>query len=230
MVGVTGLLMTCISDIKCLSAQSKHDGSMSIQSTANDLFARLEHCEKLTLQNMELVEDDLSRFSKHEMMSFYHLKAFIAATYIYLYQTLYNLPPNKLSSYVNDVFYNVQAFKALDEGNCSLWPAFIAAVAACEDEDIESARAWLDRASKTEMGDRIHVKSLVEEVWRVRETAALEKGLEPGSINVDLSKVIDTLKLDTATIALGPGPRFPPFEQVDVPAISTRQLCPMYCY
>lgn len=212
-VGASGILMTCISDIKRLSHQLKHDTFLSIPSIARDLFSRLEQCRDLAMQDLchfaDIEHTSSLSSSRHKMMAFYHLSAFIAATYIYLYQTLFSLPPSRLSSYVNDVFFNVQAFYALDDdNNCCLWPAFIAAAAAYEEKDLEAAKAWLDRTDHVATGDRIQVRDLVEEVWRVRAAAARSTGRHPGNVNVDLMQVMVKLDLDTEHNT--PGPRFSP--------------------
>jgi hypothetical protein len=221
----TGFVMSCISDIKRRSWQLKYDNTTSFTDTANDLFARLEKCRNLTLQQVNV--EDLYCFSKHKLMAFYHLNAFIAATYIYLYQTLFDLPPKKLSSYVSEVFYNVQSFNALDNGNCCLWPAFIAALASFEEEDVALARSWLDRVSNSEMGQRMNVRCLVEEVWRVRATTAAETGRELGSTNVDIGEVMEVLAMVIGPVP--PGPRYLSLDKFDERCLDEQSIQSFYC-
>lgn len=189
-IGAVKTLMTCIADIRKLSQQLRFDSSLSIDDGANDIFARLNQCRRMT------IDDGTPETSKHRMMARYHLNAFIAATHIYLYQTLFSQPPSYVRPYVIEVFHNIQAFFAIDDGNFSLWPAFIGAVSAYESSDIAAAKVWLERASKVGMGNRLKVKKLIEEVWRLRTARLHETGQELGSINVDWREVMVSMGLD----------------------------------
>src|SRR4051812_19961987 len=99
-IGAGGLLIICISDIRRISQHLRFNPALSIDDATQSLFAHLDQCRKMSIKNLE--GGDFSRYetSKTKMMAHYHLNAFIAATYIYLYQTLFNLPPNHTKPYV----------------------------------------------------------------------------------------------------------------------------------
>lgn len=126
--------------------------------------------------------------------------AFVFATYIHLYRTIYKLPPVRLRYYVRKTFEHVQSFFRTSDGNFSVWPAFIAAVEAYADQDIASARMWLDRSTKFGMANRNALRKVVEEVWRRREDSAASLGTDPGSIAVDWRQVMEQLHCDVLLV------------------------------
>jgi hypothetical protein len=91
---------------------------------------------------------------------------------------------------------NVLAFYTQDQGNFSLWPAFIAAVEAYADEDLIAAKTWLERATQFGLGNRLYVKRVVEEVWHRRKMLSRESGIEPGLIIVDWRQVMVEFSID----------------------------------
>jgi hypothetical protein len=106
-IGDVGSLMTCIADIRNLSLQLRFGTSLSVDDATSDLLTRLGQCRKTAISDGTSTG---SETSKYKMMARDHLNAFIAATYIYLYQTLFDLPPSYVRSYVVEVFHNIQAF------------------------------------------------------------------------------------------------------------------------
>jgi hypothetical protein len=89
---------------------------------------------------------------------------------------------------------------AIDDGNFSLWPAFIGTVAVYEDNDLAAAKVWLERASKVGMGNRLKVRELKEEIWSLRTITSEVTGQEPGSINVDWREVRVKMDLDVLLV------------------------------
>jgi hypothetical protein len=130
----------------------------------------------------------------------YQLGAFVNASFIYFYRTVFDLPPGKLEDYAVETFENVDLFMSGGYGNMSLWPAFIAAVEACSDEVLTMARRWLDTAVTVGMGSRFTVQKVVEEVWRRRESASCELGLDRQLIAVDWRQVMEELDVDILLI------------------------------
>jgi hypothetical protein len=194
-IGATGTLMNCIADIRRLAYELQTGISdQSIDDGAHDILVRLDQCHESLINNVFSESD--SEASKNGKMALYHLNAFIAATYIYLYETLFDLPPNQVKEYVARVFYNIQAFFALGDGNFSLWPAFIAATAAYDPADMKAAKTWLRSASQVGIGNRVKVRAVIEEVWRVRETSSVDTGQGVGHIKVDWRDVMRKLDLD----------------------------------
>lgn len=187
--------MTCIADIRRLAYEVKSGILIqSLDDGAHDLLVRLEQCREASANSPGPQAD--SERSKNNTMALYHLNAFIAATYIYLYQTLFSSPPGHVQQYVAEVFHNIQAFFALGDGNFSLWPAFIAATAAFEPDDVKAAKIWMKSASQVGIGNRIQVMAVIEEVWHLREIAAVGTGENLGSIIVDWRDVMQKLDCD----------------------------------
>lgn len=198
-IGASRLLMTCISDIHGLARDVKY-GRVTGDVTAN-ILQKLDQCRQMALMNLRSGPDtENPQNPKHKSMTFYHESAFIAATYIYLHRSVSNLPPQAIQKYVAEVFHNVGAFFSIDEGNFSLWPAFIAAVEAYEEIDLVSARAWLDNASKVGMGNRLKIQAVIQEVWRQREMIAIQSHRDVGSVIIDWRDVMADLKLDIVLV------------------------------
>ena len=123
-------------------------------------------------------------------------QAFIQATYIYLYRSLLEAPPEAVKSYVATTFAHVFAFFSTSDGNFSIWPAFIAAVEAFTEDNIAAARQWLESAVSFGIGSRESMRCIVEEVWRRRNTIAQTSGLRLGLIAVDWREVMQELGID----------------------------------
>lgn len=138
--------------------------------------------------------------SKHSTIAFYHLIAFICATYIYLHRTIFNVTPEEVRETVAEVFHYVQAFFALGDGNFTLWPVFIAFVEAYQEDHLAAAMSWLENSSKVGMGNRVKVKAVIDEVWRTRQSTAITTGQDPGSVIVDWRDVMTELNVDIVLV------------------------------
>jgi hypothetical protein len=194
-IGASGMLIKCIADIRRLVYEFKTGISIQyIDDAAHELLLRLDRCREISAKR-PLSESDSNNF-KNSKMALYHLNAFIAATYIYLYQALFDVPPSHVRRYVEEVFHNIQAFFALGNGNFSLWPAFIAAAASCEPDDVAAAKEWLRSASNFGIGNRVKVQAAIEEIWRLREVISGQTNQDLGSIIVDWRDVMQKLGLD----------------------------------
>ncbi|KAF4959794.1 hypothetical protein FSARC_10619 [Fusarium sarcochroum] len=134
------------------------------------------------------------------------MHAFIRAAYIYLYRSVMDAPPRAVQNHVAGVFSAISSFFDTYSngggfpGNFSLWPAFVAAVEATRDEDIEAASRWMDWALSFGIGIRAGAKTVVEEVWRRRGEMAAATGLEKDLIIVDWLKVMQELDCDVLLI------------------------------
>ncbi|KAF7545213.1 hypothetical protein G7Z17_g9356 [Cylindrodendrum hubeiense] len=122
--------------------------------------------------------------------------AFVNATYIYMYRSLLNVPPKTVKAYVQKTFSHVSSYFAISSGNFSIWPAFIAAVEACSEEDLIAAREWLSSATSFGIGSRSSIRLVVEEVWRRREAICTACGMELGLIVIDWRTVMQELGCD----------------------------------
>lgn len=185
---VTKSLMRCISDIKHVTSilRTGREYGRTEDSIA-DLFRRLTVIKDVE-ESAELIPLR------------YHSMAFKAATLIYLYRSIFNLPPCSLQLYVSQVFSNLQAFQEIGGGVLSVWPAFIAAVEVYKDEYFVLARKWLDAAAGVGMGNRMNIRSVVEAVWEIRETTMMKTGLPKGNIVVDWRDTMRDLDLDILLI------------------------------
>ncbi|GKZ27590.1 hypothetical protein AbraIFM66951_005982 [Aspergillus brasiliensis] len=129
------------------------------------------------------------------------MDAWVRAAYIYLYRSVTDAPPRAVRDHVAGVFSAVSSFlDTYSHGNLSLWPAFMAAVEATRDEDVEAARRWLDWALSFGIGIRAKVKTVVEEVWRRRNEMAAATGMEKDLIVVDWLRVMQELDCDVLLI------------------------------
>ena len=201
-IGAKGLLMPCISDIRRLASRVK-PGIItdSIRDSANDILRRLDECRAVALSESraELVAPP-TESSRHSTMAFYHLMAFICATYIYLHRTIFNVTPEGIKETVAEVFHYVQAYFALNDGNFTLWPVFIASVEAYQEEDLAAAMSWLENASKVGMGNRVKIQAVIKEVWRTRQNIAISSGQDLGSTIVDWRDVMTKLDADIVLV------------------------------
>ena len=130
----------------------------------------------------------------------YQEQAFIQATYIYLYRSLLNVPPEAVRSYVRMTFSHVSAFSASSHGNFSTWPAFIAAAEAYLEPDMAAARKWLDWSTSFGIGSRDSLKMIIEEVWRRRHRISQSSGLSLGLVVVDWREVMQELDCEVLLI------------------------------
>lgn len=209
-IGATKDVLECISSINKMNRLSIRDAPIeTLDRTYQDLLSQLELCgaqlaassPQKCLDSTSVDED--STINKNACMSDaarFQLGAFISATYIYFYRTVFDLPPRKLMGYVRETFENVQLFISHDCGNFSLWPAFIAAVEAFTDEDIASAELWLATATSFGLGSRILVKQVIEEVWKRREVVSAQTGMDKGLISIDWRQVMKELDIDILLI------------------------------
>lgn len=127
-------------------------------------------------------------------------KAFVQATYIYLYRSVLNVPPEAVKSHVRKTFAHVSAFFSNGNGNFSIWPAFIAAVEAFTEDDLTAARGWLDSATSFGIGSRDSMRLIVEETWRRREAISRSSGLEPALVAIDWRDVMQELDCDVLLV------------------------------
>lgn len=120
-------------------------------------------------------------------------KAFLAATYIYLYRTLLDVPPKSVRKYAVETLECVSAFFSNSSGNFSIWPAFIAAAEAYTEEDMAAVRSWLGCATAFGIGSRAAVKRVLEEVWARREHVSKISGMDPEMVIIDWRAVMHEL-------------------------------------
>lgn len=207
-IGAQKSLLECISAIATVSQQMRSDPPASTQFDADRAVSHVLACLGLLQAQANdgppfHPDIDLALSTEPDQpaphvqnVARYQLNAFIYATYIYLYRSLMDVPPKRVATYVSLTFQNISAFCAQSSGNFSLWPAFIAAVEAYTEENMASAREWLQGSIHFGLGNRLPVKRIIEEVWQRRENAHFESTIDKGLITVDWRDVVRDLRVD----------------------------------
>ncbi|KAE8371730.1 fungal-specific transcription factor domain-containing protein [Aspergillus bertholletiae] len=222
-IGAQRSLLECISTITTVSQRAASGAfdttPFAVDGIVSQILSRLEHLREQNNNHhpspiygevmpippsTEIITSNTNNNNNNtaviqdDVAARYQLNAFIYATYIYLYRSLLDVPPRRVSGYVSLTFENIKSFYAHSCGNLSLWPAFIAAVEAYTDQDMESAKAWLRYSAQFGQGNRLEVKRIVEEVWRRREEVYITSGsaMDRGRVGVDWREVADDLGVD----------------------------------
>ncbi|KAJ5674350.1 fungal-specific transcription factor domain-containing protein [Penicillium maclennaniae] len=207
-IGAQRSLLECISAIATISQQMRSDPPASTQFDADRAVSQVLACLGLLQAqtndgppfqsdiDVHLSTEPNQPASQVQSLARYQLNAFIYATYIYLYRSLMDAPPKRVTTYVTMTFHNISAFCAQSSGNFSLWPAFIAAVEAYTEADMALAREWLERSIHFGLGNRLPVKRIIEEVWRRRDDAHFESTMDKGLITIDWRDVVRDLGVD----------------------------------
>lgn len=200
-IGATREVLECISMISDLGRRgARIDAQDQVYQT---LLCRLNACQLSIEGNQatrggckEIEEDCREENDSLSEGAYYQLRAFVSASYIYYFRTVFDVPPSALSHLVIETFENVNSFIARKCGNMSLWPAFIAAAEAYTEDALSLARTWLDTAVTFGLGSRILVRKVIEEVWQRREHASMECGIDKGHFSVDWKRVMKEMEID----------------------------------
>lgn len=203
-IGSTKSLLACISSItiagrkmRTKALQSQQEADM-LDEVLSKIFSCLDKCKEEIAYNS--CDSDFPDDDQSQILANHQRQAFISATYIYLYRVLFDLPPYSVRQYVSEVLLRISAFHSASHGNLSIWPAFIAAVEAYIPEDMALARNWLCHTTMFGIGSRVCVRRLVEEVWKRRDEAAAELGIDKGLISIDWRTVMEELDMDILLI------------------------------
>ncbi|KAH7057350.1 fungal-specific transcription factor domain-containing protein [Macrophomina phaseolina] len=204
-IGASPAILKCIAGISEFRKAGKGFGDVTTEAFLEETLAQLNICLRDTLGPMQQIpqQEETSREdedAKHLHPSHAQRISFVYATYIYLYRTILNVPPQTVKDYVSRVFDNVSTFYACSCGNFSIWPAFMAAVEATTDTDIVSAREWLAWATSFGLGNRASVRRIVEEVWERRETQSRLSGIAQGMVAIEWRDVMQELDCDVLLI------------------------------
>lgn len=196
--------------LECIHRITKFSKDRQCANTDEDINPVLQEvlqCLNVSLQEETKTLDTMTEFQSASASSeliapeqTFQRTAFIYATYIYLYRTLLDVPPHVVKKYVAKTFENVMQYFEKGGANFSIWPAFIAAVEAYEEEDKTQAGLWLDWATSFGLGSRILVRKVVEEVWRRREEIAEDQGISLGTVIVDWRKIMYELGCDVLLV------------------------------
>jgi hypothetical protein len=189
-IGSTPSILGCISTVTTIGNRllAKEVFEGLVDDAVSNVLSCLGTCEGATW------------YASDSALSKYQLNSFISATYIYLHRILFDLPSVKLVQWVDSTLRDVIAFHSESDSNFSIRPAFIAAAEAYTYENMALARRWLHRTTKFGIGSRQPVCKVVEEVWRRREVASQELGIDSGLISVDWREVMADLDLEILLI------------------------------
>ena len=198
--GATKTMLDSIMMIKDLSSAIESGHGLDYTKVVS-ICRRLEECRHLCSRGTAWEEGDLqsdgtTAFPYKISVVTCLLNAFIAATYIYLHRALFDAKPFEIKTFVAEVLQNIKKFLELRGGNLTVWPAFVAAVEACDDADLEAAKTWLDEAMQVGMGNRTQVRTVVEEVWRRRRDLSQKVGLPLDQCCIDWREVMQDLDID----------------------------------
>lgn len=191
--------MGCVADIRRLAYKVKGGNQVEgLDEAVANLCCRLQECQRMSDNESVNPTDSLKSIQSGQQAtpSQYHLKAFIAATHIYLYQSIFDLPPRILRPYVAEVFQSIELFYLSGGGNLSLWPAFIAALEAYEEPEVSAAKSWLQTATSVGIGSRHKAKAVIERVWNMRAVTSKSTGQDVGFIVVNWQQAMIDLDMD----------------------------------
>ncbi|KIV87118.1 hypothetical protein PV11_02686 [Exophiala sideris] len=208
-IGATKDIMECISRITTTARDIQAQGQLpSMDDEISSILDQLKSCEG-NLESLYLdpgndaivlTPNGLEGISSRRDVPYHQLRAFILATNIYFYRVIFDLPPCSLTAYVSSTFEHVASFSGKYAGNFSLWPAFIAATEAYTEIDMHLARDWLEHALSFGLGSRVHVQTVLEELWHRRECISQELGVDKGSVSVDWRQIMRDLQVDVLLV------------------------------
>jgi hypothetical protein len=194
-IGASPATLRCIAAITEFRKAGEPFGAGSAQAFLEETLAQLNTCLR-DVGSTQLDKTNGEDEATERCSSQAQRISFVYATYIYLYRTVLHVPPQTVANYVSSTFDNVSTFYACNQGNFSIWPAFMAAVEATADADIASAREWLDWATSFGLGNRVSVRRVVEEVWKRRETHSRLFGMARGMVAIEWRDVVQELDCD----------------------------------
>ena len=187
-VGASRGLIKCIYDITSLTSRRYYGDVGTRQSAIAELYQRLLNCNLQLTPNKELVQ--------------LHHQIFKAGVLIHFHRRILNSTPRTLIPHLNTLLRDVTAYQGLEKGYVTLWPVFVGAVEAYEEEHKSCVRTWLDTTERIGAASRGYIRSLIEAVWRERKQKRDEigEGAEEGDVVVDWRKVMGRMGMDVLLV------------------------------
>lgn len=187
-VGACPGLIRCIYDITSLTSQQNYDDIETHSSAIKKLYQRLLNCNLQPTPSKELVQ--------------LHHQIFKAGVLIHFHRRILNSTPRTLLPYLEDLLRDVTTYQGLKKGYATLWPVFVGAVEAYQEEHKSCVRTWLDTAERIGAASRGYIRSLIEAVWRERKCKRDEigEGAEEGDVVVDWRKVMKGMGMDVLLV------------------------------
>jgi hypothetical protein len=196
-MGASSPLMRCISDINRLSqAQESYVDPVLRDITVADILQRLQNCRASDMISAASIDKNDPIAARGYILGTTHMRAFIAAVFIYFHQQFSNYPPSSLTTYVLEVLENLQLYLAAGGGNFTFWPAFIAATEVYTEDRKSSLVEIFSCTNFSSSHNRDNIMKLLERIWSLREIRSAETGLDQGLTRVDWRTVMKDLNLD----------------------------------
>lgn len=150
----------------------------------------------LDIPDRDSVLESLPETQQHKFLDCLHLRLFRTATLIYLHQAILKVPPRGVRKYVKSVLEDAMTFIRMRGGSISMWPIFIAATEATEEEDQLMVEQWLAISSQLGMQNRLIARKLLHQIWHERSEEAGANGLAPDQVMKDWKAVQRRLGFD----------------------------------
>ncbi|PTB51000.1 hypothetical protein M431DRAFT_94825 [Trichoderma harzianum CBS 226.95] len=150
----------------------------------------------LDIPDRDSVLESLPETQQHKFLDCLHLRLFRTATLIYLHQAILKVPPRGVRKYVKSVLEDAMTFIRMRGGSISMWPIFIAATEATEEEDQLMVEQWLTISSQLGMQNRLIARKLLHQIWHERSEEAAANGLDPDQVIKDWKAVQRRLGFD----------------------------------
>ncbi|KAI9689887.1 MAG: hypothetical protein M1822_009769 [Bathelium mastoideum] len=195
-LGANATIMGCVIEIQRLKAllQTNAITVEDLEQKSEDIRSRLGGAGSPGDELAQPSATSAKVYAEH------HISAFRHAALIYLARVTQDAAPCMLSGHVAEVYRNVEAYYQTGGHNFAVWPCFLAAAEAYDESHITAARSWLEKARHVGMGNREHLSSVLEEIWRRRSVESMLCDLEPGLITIDWREVMSDLQLDVLLI------------------------------
>lgn len=187
-VGASQGLIGCIYDITSLTSRRYYGDVGTRESDIDELHQRILACNLQLTPNKELVQ--------------LHHQIFKAGVLIHFHRRILNSTPRTLIPHLDNLLRDVTAYQNLEKGYVTLWPVFIGAVEAYQEEHKSWVRTWLDTTERIGAASRGYIRSLIEAVWRERKRKRDEigEGAEEGDVIVDWRKVMGRMGMDVLLV------------------------------
>ena len=183
-VGASPALISYIIETTRLSFKVLSDGLEAHQDAINMLYQQLQGSDRQDRCGKNLV--------------LLHHQIFELGAIIYFHRSIHNSPPQTLKAYLEELLQHLKRYRDLGGGYVTLWPAFIAAVEAYQEDHKVGFREWLDDNDKMGAASRGDIRKVIEAVWEKRTSLGQQicHRVDQGEIVVDWKEVMYERGLD----------------------------------
>lgn len=184
-MGASNLVMACISEINKAYQQQR----LYKLVTDSSRIKRTLLTALLEVRQPQFAALDASLWSQDEdtkrlVAKQLHMRAETAAAVIHYYQCLDSYVPRDLAEYVSEVLACISTFNKLSNGNCTMWPVFIAGTELYKTADKNKCRSLFEHSRAAGMMNRATAWDVLEKVWDLRLARAMETGQDLSTISI----------------------------------------------